>query len=101
MKHVLRTAAFVLLFAACAWQTHAAEVEGFVEYAHLSDLTRGFPFNTKDETTVGYIGGGVTITVGANKRFEIDMSHGAKWFKRGEYEQGSHFAVRYYPGRNR
>ena len=95
--------ALVLLMLACAWQTHAAEVEAVIVYDHTSDLTRGYPFNDQAEPTQDYVGAGVTITLGAAKRFELDLTHGRKRLDgRGNaWESGSQVQLRFYPGRKR
>lgn len=93
--------ALVLMMLACAWQTHAAEVEPVCVYDHTSALTRGAPFNKRDERTQDYFGCGITLTLGARKRFEIDITHGRKQIDGLSDEQGSNITVRFYPRRGR
>jgi hypothetical protein len=90
--------AFALTFALCA-NAYTTEVEPFVVYSHLSDVTRGRPFNGQDEAQSEYIGAGITIVAGKLKRFEIDISHGRKSVDRAGWESGSQLNVRFYPRR--
>lgn len=90
----------VLMFL-CAWQTHAAEVEAFGGVFHGSNVARGAPFNDKPENTFDALHGGVTITAGKRRAWEIDLAQGYKWFDLGPRETATTFGVRFYPGRLR
>jgi hypothetical protein len=82
---------------------NSAEVEAFAVYDHTSALFVGCPFHCSDppEPQQDYLAGGVTITAGKRKAWEIDLSHGVKRVDRWLVTQGSQFTVRYYPGRGR
>jgi len=43
-------------------------------WSHVSDITRGKPFNDKEEPTSDFFGAGVTIEV---NRFELDLTYGS------------------------
>ena len=43
-------------------------------WSHASDITRGEPFNDKEEPTSDFFGAGVTVEV---KRFELDIAYGS------------------------
>lgn len=43
-------------------------------WSHASDITRGKPFNDKEEPTSDFFGAGVTVEV---KRFELDIAYGS------------------------
>lgn len=78
----------------------AAEFEPFAQYDHTSDIRRGPPFNDRDEHTQDFIGGGVTISAGKHRAWEIDLSHGYKTIDcRSCWETGSRLSVRFYPRR--
>jgi hypothetical protein len=78
----------------------AAEVEAFATYDHTSNIVRGCPRRCEqDESSQEYLGGGVTISAGKRKAWEIDLSHGIKSIDGDRREVGSKFEVRYYPGR--
>lgn len=79
----------------------AASAETLLLCEHTSDVLRGPPFNDRDEMQQEYCGIGATITAGKNSAWEIDLTHGLKRIDRGELEQGTQFAVRFYPGRLR
>ena len=81
----------------------AAEVEYMVEYAHMSDLRRGAPFNNRDEITQEYLAPlGMTITAGKHRAWEIDLSTGYTSIDcKSCWETGSKFNVRYYPLRRK
>ena len=81
--------------------SYAADVEPVVVLQHTSDLFRGRPFNNRDESQEELIAAGVTIRVGENKAFEIDLVHGAKRIDRGGWEGGSQVTARWYPGRHK
>lgn len=91
--------ALVLLMLACAWQTHAAEVEAFVGGFHGSDIARGAPFNDKPENTFDALHAGATITLGKRRAWEIDLAQGVKRFDSGRRENATTLGVRFYPGR--
>ena len=93
--------ALVLMMLACAWQTHAAEVEPMGTHVHVSNAFRGFPLNKREELQADYLGAGVTITAGKRKRWEIDISHGALSVERTGFESASILSTRYYPRRGR
>lgn len=42
-------------------------------WSHLSDITRGEPFNTKNEPTSDFFGAGITLDA---KRLELDVTYG-------------------------
>jgi hypothetical protein len=85
-----------------AFQASAAEVEAMAKYSHGSDIVRGCPFRCEiSEPQYDAITGGITITAGKCRAWELDLSHGFKWIDRGPSETGSEFAVRFYPGRRR
>jgi len=92
----LLVSAFALGYALGA---RGAEIEAFVTYDHVSDITRGKPWNKQAESTADYVGAGITIAAGANRAWEIDISHGRKALDRGDTEAGSKLSVRFYPGR--
>lgn len=69
---------------------------------HLSDVTRGAPFNDQPEPWLDYCGAGVTLVI-EKAPVEIDLSHGIKrydWPTGVKREQGSQLTVRWYPGKN-
>jgi len=43
-------------------------------WTHVSDITRGRPFNDENEPTSDYFGAGVTVEI---KRFEFDLTYGS------------------------
>jgi len=52
---------------------NATTIRPLITWVHLSDITRGVPFNDKEEPTSDYFGIGVTFVW---KRFELDVSTG-------------------------
>lgn len=43
-------------------------------WTHVSDITRGQPFNDENEPTSDYFGAGITVEI---KRFEFDLTYGS------------------------
>lgn len=78
----------------------AAEWEALVLLQHTSDLLRGRPLNTREESQEEMIAAGATLRLGLKRAFEIDLVHGVKSIDRGSWESGSQLTVRWYPGRH-
>jgi hypothetical protein len=96
----LLVALFVYGLMSC--NARAADAEAFAAYSHTSDLFRGRPFNDRDEWSADFIGGGVTISAGKARAWEIDLAHGFKRnsMRRGYgWENGTTLNIRFYPGR--
>lgn len=95
-----------LIFAICflivyPMKARAAEVEALVIETHDSNLVQGWPRNNRAESSHDFLGAGVTITAGTRSAWHIDIAHGIKSVDRQRRETGTHFAVRFYPGRLR
>lgn len=80
---------------------HAAEAEAFAGGFHGSDVARGAPFNEVEELTFDAVLGGVTITAGKRRAWEVDLAQGFKRFDKGPWENATTLGVRFYPGRLR
>jgi hypothetical protein len=94
---------FFIALGTCS-AANAAEIEAFALIDHTSDVRRGRPFSDSQETTQDYIAGGMTITLGRRRAFQIDVSHGFKTIdcrpSAGcRWETGSQISTRFYPGR--
>jgi len=100
-RGILTWLAIVTLGLLIGSAAQSMEVEALIEYSHVSDITRGKPFNKQDEWQVDYIGFGATLRIGARKRFELDLSHGRKSLEHGAWEPGTKLGLRFYPGRKR
>ena len=96
----------LLLSSMLALPAHSAEVEALVKFSHLSDITRGPPFNNSEESRTDYLGVGVTLTFKRTPSLELDLTHGRKAETNSaqrsfRFRTGTEATVRYYPGRHR
>ena len=67
-----------------------------VKYGHTSALTRGAPWDQRDEHTLDTVEAGVTIRSTHSDKVELDVTHGRKYWD-GENEQSTSLDVRWYP----
>jgi len=95
----MKRALLLLLMAPVA---NAIELEPYVEYAHVSDLFRGPPINSKSEPTLDMLMVGVELYFKKAPQLRVDAAHGFKAISctggedRCKWESGTRISVRYY-----